>query len=120
MRDQHVGRKGEEAGRVEGKDRDAGQQSSVYPREELMLLTEGPALSRRLHTPSAVPSSGEGHSLHQAGRPQRRCSWNRGHCLRAAACFREAGSGCCVSVSTTLVLGELGQNSAPVIRNPTI
>ena len=39
MRDQHVGRKGEEAGRVEGKDRDAGQQSSVYPREELTLLS---------------------------------------------------------------------------------
>ena len=39
MRDRHVGRKGEEAGRVEGKDRDAGQQSSVYPREELTLLS---------------------------------------------------------------------------------
>ena len=78
MRDQHVGRKGEEAGRAEGKDRDAGQQSSVYPREELMLLTECPALSRRLHTRPTVPSSGEGRGLHQAGRPQRHCSWSLG------------------------------------------
>lgn len=116
MREQHVGRKGEEAGRAEGKDRDAGQQSSVYPREELMLLRECLALgqmSRRLHTHPTVPSSREGRGLHQAGRPRGTAAGVWGHCLHAAECFREAGSGCCVSVSTTLILGELGQNSAP-------
>lgn len=35
----------------------------------------------------------------------------------APARFREVGPGCCISVSTMLILGELGQNAAPVIRN---